>query len=139
MTPHDLAKLHARCFETPRPWSETEFTNLLASSSVTLYSTVHGFLLGRIAGPEAELLTLAVDPKTRRAGDGTRLLAEFEADAGRRGATDVYLEVASDNAAARALYASTGYTEAGVRPGYYQRPDGTRVDALVLRKPLGRS
>ena len=37
----------------------------------------------------------------------------------------MFLEVAEDNAAARALYDALGFEEVGVRPGYYERPGGT--------------
>ena len=49
-----------------------------------------------------------------------------------RGATRVFLEVAEDNLAARALYERTGFVEAGRRPGYYAAADGGRRDALLL-------
>jgi len=45
----------------------------------------------------------------------------------------VMLEVRADNAAALALYGSTGYRVLTRRRGYY-RPDG--VDALVMRRTL---
>jgi ribosomal-protein-alanine N-acetyltransferase len=54
------------------------------------------------------------------------------AGAAARGATRLFLEVADDNAAALALYARAGFSEAGRRPGYYARPDGVRQDALIL-------
>ncbi|MEM8581089.1 MAG: ribosomal protein S18-alanine N-acetyltransferase [Pseudomonadota bacterium] len=136
MTPRDLADLHARCFVTPRPWSEAEFTAILSGAGALLYTLEHGFLLGRIAGPEAELLTISVDPERRRAGYGSRLLAEFEEDARNRGAIEVFLEVAANNSAARQLYASAGYVKTGVRQKYYRQPDGAKTDALILSKAL---
>ena len=52
--------------------------------------------------------------------------------ASRRGeARKVFLEVAEDNAAARALYAKLGFQEIGRRRAYYKRPGGA-VDALTL-------
>ena len=51
---------------------------------------------------------------------------------------DKFLEVARTNAAGRALYASAGYRQAGIRRGYYTIPGGARIDALVLSKPLTR-
>jgi ribosomal-protein-alanine N-acetyltransferase len=54
------------------------------------------------------------------------------AGAAAQGATRLFLEVADDNAAALALYARAGFSEAGRRPGYYARPDGGRQDALIL-------
>lgn len=135
MTPADLAALHARCFTTPRPWSEADFAELIASPLVFLLTAPQGFLLGRVVAGEAELLTVAVAPEARRTGTGRLLLAHFAEAARARAADCAFLEVAQDNAAARALYAGAGWQEAGRRKGYYRTPDGERVDALVLTLP----
>ena len=82
------------------------------------------------------MLTLAVDPAHQRQGHGQKLLASFEAEAMKRGAQVAFLEVAEDNTAARALYQSAGYSESGRRPAYYHPPQGAKIAALVLRKPL---
>ena len=67
MTPEDLAALHARCFDSPRPWSADEIASLLAGRGTFLLEAPHGFLMGRAIAGEAELLTVAVDPQARRA------------------------------------------------------------------------
>jgi ribosomal-protein-alanine N-acetyltransferase len=56
---------------------------------------------------------------------------ELMAEAHRRGARHVLLEVAADNVPAQKLYASYGFDIVGVRRGYYQ-PSNT--DALVMRR-----
>ncbi len=84
-------------------------------------------------GPQADVLTLAVDPAHWGQGIGTALLCALVDEAGRRGHTEVMLEVRKDNPRARALYLRHGFTEIGVRRGYYQ-PSG--VDAVVMRKEL---
>jgi ribosomal-protein-alanine N-acetyltransferase len=53
------------------------------------------------------------------------------AEAHRRGAPQVALEVAADNVVAQRLYERRGFTVTGVRRAYYQ-PSGT--DALVMIK-----
>jgi N6-L-threonylcarbamoyladenine synthase len=58
-----------------------------------------------------------------------RLIAE----ARRREATDMFLEVRADNPVAQALYASLGFETIDRRRAYYQ-PDG--VDAIVMRAAL---
>ena len=137
MTPEALAALHARAFtDTPRPWTAAEFTAFLAEPSTILVAGPDGFALGRIAGPEAELLTLAVEPMARRRGTGRRLVAAFEGEAARRGAAEALLEVAATNQPARALYAVLGYAEVGRRRGYYRRAGAPAIDALVLAKAL---
>lgn len=137
MSPAALAALHAACFRRPRPWTEAEFAALLAGPGVILVTDAAGFALGRAAGGEAELLTLAVIPEARRRGLGRALLVRFEAEARARGAAEVFLEVAADNLPARALYARAGYGQAGRRRGYYAAgPEGPATDALVLRRSL---
>lgn len=137
--PEALAALHARCFTVPRPWSTAEFADLVAAPGVFLLTDGQGFALGRIVADEAELLTLAVVPETRRQGTGRALMARFDAAARAGGADHAFLEVAADNAAARALYARCGWAEAGRRPRYYATGDGRAVDALILTKFLGPS
>ena len=51
-----------------------------------------------------------------------------------QGAHAAVLEVAVDNAAARALYHQVGFAEVGRREAYYRRPGGVRVDACLLRQ-----
>jgi len=138
MTPEALAALHALAFtEAPRPWTALEFATLLEEPSTLVAARDRGFALGRVAGPEAELLTLAVHPEARRRGLGRALVDAFEEAAAARGAAEVLLEVAVTNAAARALYGGLGYVAVGRRPGYYRRAAAPPVDALVLRRELG--
>jgi ribosomal-protein-alanine N-acetyltransferase len=84
-------------------------------------------------GPQADVVTLAVDPAHWSRGTGTALLTALVDEAARRGCTEVLLEVRKDNARARRLYLREGFAEVGIRRGYYQ-PSG--VDAIVMRKEL---
>lgn len=137
MTPEALAALHARCFvDTPRPWTADEFALVLRLPTTLATFRPEGMALGRAAGPEAELLTLAVAPEARGRGVGATLVAAYEAAALERGAEESFLEVAETNAPARALYDRLGYRPAGRRPGYYARRGAPAVAALVLRKGL---
>lgn len=136
MTPAELARLHAACFTTPRPWSEAEFAGFLSSRLVFLLTEPGGFLLGRVIADEAEILTLAVDPGLRRAGIGRRLVTAFLSESARRGASSAFLEVAAGNAPARALYAAAGFGESGRRRGYYTSPGGVAEDAVVMARGL---
>ncbi|MDO5605718.1 MAG: GNAT family N-acetyltransferase [Paracoccus sp. (in: a-proteobacteria)] len=129
MTPDDLARLHSACFSIPRPWTADEFAALISDPRNFLLCADQGFLLGRAVLDEAELLTLAVAPAARRRGIGADLLARFRTIAAGRGAGTAFLEVASDNTAARALYQRGGWVQAGRRAGYY----GPGIDALILR------
>lgn len=134
--PAAMAVLHARCFPDMRGWRTEEFAALLAESGVIAATAPSGFALARVAADEAELLTIAVDPDRRGAGQGGALLAEVLAGAAARGAARVFLEVAADNHAALSLYDRAGFTTCGRRRGYYRRPGGA-VDALIMARDIG--
>lgn len=136
MTPNQLAELHAQCFTTPRPFTETEFTDFLRAPSTLLIIRSRGFAMGRVIADEAELLTLAVDPEHRRCGTGRALLSGFETAAATRDAAAIFLEVAADNQSALTLYLAAGYTESGRRRGYYTGPDHIHTDAILMKKQL---
>ena len=83
-------------------------------------------------GGQADVLTMAVAAGRWGRGIGSALLRALLAEAARRGCAEVYLEVRVDNPRAQQLYRRHGFTDAGLRRGYYQ-PSGT--DALVMRRP----
>ncbi|OYX58283.1 MAG: ribosomal-protein-alanine acetyltransferase [Brevundimonas subvibrioides] len=125
-----LADLHAAAFDAP--WPAKAFADLLGQAGVFLEGEADGFVLIRTVADEAEILTLAVRPAARRKGLGARLLRAATVRAAAIGATRMFLEVAEDNAPARALYGALGFEAAGRRPRYYPRADGPAVDALLL-------
>ena len=129
-----LAQIHARAFEVA--WDASTFLGLLDQAGVFGLETTNGFILMRGVVDEAEILTLAVRPEARQTGLGAALVEAGAREAARRGATRLFLEVAEDNVAGRALYARTGFMEAGRRAAYYARSDGSPIDALVLSRDL---
>ncbi len=86
----------------------------------------------RVAADEAEILSIGVEPAARRTGLGAALVARAAEAAHASGARTLFLEVATGNAAARALYGGFGLREAGRRKAYY----GAGEDALILRADL---
>jgi [ribosomal protein S18]-alanine N-acetyltransferase len=133
-----LAALHRLCFADI--WDAAAFTSLLCSpgsvASIAVADEPAGFLLWRLLGEEAEIISLGVQPRCRRSGIAGTLLADACAEAVAGGATSLVLEVALDNLPARAFYAAQGFAEVGTRPGYYRRPGAASADALILRRPL---
>jgi ribosomal-protein-alanine N-acetyltransferase len=129
-----LARLHAAAFATP--WDESAFGALLAQSGVFAEADEDGFILCRVVADEAEILTVAVHPDARRGGVGTRLVRAAARRASAGGAARLFLEVADDNVAARALYDRAGFVVAGRRKGYYARDNGPRADALIMSLDL---
>lgn len=137
MTPDALAALHARAFTSPPPWPARSFAELLANPHVFLIAQPLGFAFGRVVIDECELLTIATDPQARRQGIARHVMGEFVDEARARGAAMIHLEVAADNAPARALYAAFGFVETGRRRNYYAATATEPArDALNLCKAL---
>jgi len=135
--PFDLvvaAALHAGCFDTA--WNEAAIAELLAMPG-SFGALAHvgdqpaGLVLVLAVGGEAEILTLGVLPRFRRCGVAGRLLAWVADRLSRAGCQRLLLEVAEDNAAARAFYGKLGFVQIGRRPSYYRRTAGTEP-AVVL-------
>ncbi len=138
------AALHAEAFVPlgERGWTRQDMAELLASPGVAgvlleIDDADVGMAIFRVVADEAELVTIAVRAAERRRGAGRALL---EAALGRvraAGARTMFLEVAADNPAARALYGLSGFCEVGRRPAYFQRGDDhPRADAFVMRLDL---
>lgn len=136
MSPADMAALHAVGFAHARPWSRTEFAELLAHPGCFVTGSVDCFALVRVVLDEAELLTIATHPTRLRQGLARACMAGWQTTAHVRGATRAFLEVAADNAPAIALYLSGGFETCGTRAGYYRRKDARTVDALVMARTL---
>ena len=134
--PAALARVHAAAFPESRGWSATEIAKLISHHTTLCLGDDRAFLLGRIVGDEAEILTIATSPDHRRKGHAKRLLSNFFKIASERGVTSAFLEVAADNRPARALYETSGFEEVGLRAAYYARPSDPPVDALLLRRAL---
>jgi ribosomal-protein-alanine N-acetyltransferase len=83
---------------------------------------------------QADVLTLAVATGHWGNGIGSALLEALLAEASGRRCAEVFLEVRTDNTRAQRLYRRHGFTEIGIRRGYYQ-PSG--ADAIVMRLALG--
>ncbi|GIW53511.1 MAG: hypothetical protein KatS3mg081_2866 [Gemmatimonadales bacterium] len=92
-----------------------------------------GYVFARVAGGEAEVLNLAVDPEHRLRGVGRSLLEQIIDRVARRGASLLFLEVRASNTEAQAFYRKMGFRQVGRRPNYYDRP---REDALILAREI---
>jgi len=81
---------------------------------------------------EAELQLIATSEMYRRCGRGRKILDDLLAEAKKRGAEKVFLEVRVSNAPAMLLYLKAGFVGLYVRSRYYA--DGE--DAVVMKKEL---
>lgn len=137
----EIAALHARLFDPA--WDAASIISSIehpASASfiaqVREPAVLAGFVIGRIAADEAEIISIGVAPEWQKRGVGRRMVEGLVRAARRAEVKRVFLEVATDNLAAGALYTSLGFVPAGGRKGYYKRPDGTNVDAIILSLDL---
>ena len=121
----------------PRPWSEAIWREELRSP-LGLYlvleegGAVSGHIGVKRVADEAHIMTLAVRPERRRRGFARALIGTALEDPASAGVRRVYLEVRPSNVAARTLYDSLGFVQAGARPGYYGDED-----ALLLTLDVG--
>jgi len=136
-----LASVHAACFA--EAWTADAFAGLLASPGCIALvarrptsedARPAGMILARVAGDDCEVITIGVHPEARRQGIATLLLDHACAPALGLGATRQVLEVGTQNAPARGLYAALGFAECGKRPGYYGAAGG---DAVILARSIG--
>ena len=121
-------------------WSRQMLEGELAAQPRSRYYLVadqDGVLAGYagllVAATQADVLTLAVAADRWGQGTGSALLEALLAEAARRGCAEVFLEVRTDNTRAQRLYRRYGFSQIGIRKGYYQ-PSG--ADALVMRRDL---
>ena len=110
-----MARLHAAAFTQSRSWSADEFASLLSSPLCFSVGNTKCFALIRVVAGEAELLTIATHPDYLRQGLAVQCMKMWQEQARLRGAAKAFLEVAADNAPARALYVKCGFEDCGTR------------------------
>jgi len=123
------------------PWSQAQFKEEIAGLGGTrqfILALKDGSIIGYAgimvvaAGVPADLLTIAILPDFRGQGIAQEMLAELENWAKAKGATEVILEVDTNNKNAIRLYKFVQYEEISTRANYY----ALGVDALIMRKEL---
>ncbi|MEU1386492.1 MULTISPECIES: ribosomal protein S18-alanine N-acetyltransferase [unclassified Nonomuraea] len=98
----------------------------LADDEIVAYAGI------AVAADQADVQTIAVLEKHQGTGFGSAMLTELLAEARRRGAREIFLEVRADNPRAQAVYRHFEFEEIGTRRRYYD--DGT--DAIMMRRKL---
>jgi len=132
-----VGAIEASSFTTP--WRSATFRTLLDRPGAVLRvleappMAVGGYAVLWCIQDQGELANIAVAPQLRDMGLGGYLLDQMTVEALGRGVESLYREVRVSNARARAMYASRGFQEIGVRRDYYEKP---REDARVLMKRL---
>jgi ribosomal-protein-alanine N-acetyltransferase len=128
----DLDVLHSierECF-TSEAYTREQLAYLLGSPNALCFvakdgSETVGFIIGMKENygkiTVGHIITIDVSSRHRRTGVGLQLLDKLEQEFLGKGVKTVYLEVRTDNRAARKLYAKKGYTELEPLEDYYAK------------------
>ena len=134
-----LAQLHGESFH--RGWGEGEFEAMLTERNTLVHRLkvgrqLVGFAVSRMAADEAEILSIAVAASHRGRGLSRNLLLTHLGHLAGHGVRKMFLEVEENNQPARRLYERAGFSVAGRRERYYQKPGGEHLNALLMRRDL---
>ncbi|WP_282021630.1 GNAT family N-acetyltransferase [Ruegeria faecimaris] len=132
MTPEELANTHAAAFTQSRPWTATEFAELLQNRFTHIVGDAQSFALFQVIADEAELLTIATHPTVQRQGLARKRMVEWHAAAKKLGAIRAILDVSIANQPAITLYKHCGYRVCGTRKNYYTVENNQKIDAIVM-------
>ena len=122
------------------PWTRGNFIDALAAGYDARRLEVGGELAGYfivMAGvEEMHLLNITVAPACQRCGHARYMLEAIVALCRHKQAHQLWLEVRGSNERARRIYRQFGFTDIGLRKGYYPAPHGQREDAIVMGLPI---
>jgi [ribosomal protein S18]-alanine N-acetyltransferase len=144
--PSDFEVLHAIdqvCFPKTIAYGRREMKSYLQSEGsrcivAEIPGMIAGFILTECAGEIAHIVTLDVLEPFRRQSVGSLLLRAAEREAASRGVTSMYLETATTNKAAIALWKKHGYRETGTIENYYGRGQNAfEMQKFLCRMPEG--
>lgn len=124
-----IAHLHALCFPD-KPWSESDFMDL-KKSGCEIVASDNGFIVWRVTGDEAEIITIGVAPDARQNGIAGAMILLMEQELKKNSVVNVFLEVSEVNIPAKNLYKKYGFSVVGTRPKYYNG-----IDAIIMKKKL---
>jgi len=121
------------------PWTRGNFNDALATGNICkVYEAANGIVGYAVLMPaldEVHLLDISIASAHQRTGLGEKLLNDMLLLARELKFERAILEVRRSNLAANALYSKTGFSEIGVRRGYYPA-DNAREDAIVMEYKL---
>ena len=132
-----LYQIDQSCFPPGIAYGRSEMRSYLRSKGAFCLvaeagGSTGGFIVTEQSAELAHIVTLDVLESFRRMGIGSRLLEAAEQAAAARGARLMYLETATTNKAAIALWKKHGYRETGRIKDYY----GRGLDAFEMQRLL---
>lgn len=125
----------------PFPWTRGNFLDSISSGYETWVlrdsnGVLNGYFLLMLSVDDAHLLNITVRRELQGQGLGLVLLDKAKAIAKERKLGAILLEVRPSNTRAEKIYRRYGFTQIGIRKGYYPAPNNTREDAIVMKLPL---
>lgn len=117
----EIVKMEADYFTDK--WSENSVKLQIENKKVIVIKfgeIILGYCIFMIAADEGEILRIATCKNIRKAGLGKKLLSSVICEMKESGVNEVFLEVRAGNESAIALYKSIGFSEIGIRKGYYK-------------------
>lgn len=121
----------------PNPWSKNSFEREIETNKFARYLVAKkdGIVIG-YAGmwlilDEGHITNIAVHPEYRGVGAGSLLLEGLIEICRIEAISKLTLEVRKSNLVAQALYKKYGFTEEGIRKGYY---GDNKEDAIIMWK-----
>ena len=139
--PAVMAMEQAACLHPIHAWSEENYRSSLKAGYWLRVRCARD--TGKIVAicvamngvEEVHLLNIAVDRAYHGQGMARDVLGTLYERCRTVQAPSLWLEVRPCNMPARALYASEGFIEIGIRKNYYPAPQG-REDALVMKRDI---
>lgn len=132
-TSHDYA---IECAAHRYPWSQAVLESC-QTDAYWRFSLVHeqqsiGYLIAHHVLDEVTLMNVAVAPKWQGQGYGRQLVSHLIAQCRAAEILKIWLEVRVSNKPAIQLYDRLGFTQEGIRKGYYPTHEQPE-DALVMQ------
>jgi len=131
-----IYEIDQKCYPSEMAYSRREFRwylRLPAAEGIVaeVRGEIAGFILTACFEHTGHIITIDVLPEFRRARVGTKLLHAAEESLTARGAKDIELETAINNAAAIEFWNRHGYLTRGILKNYY--PGGLAAYAMMKR------
>ncbi|MEZ7503004.1 ribosomal protein S18-alanine N-acetyltransferase [Psychrobacter sp. Arc29] len=128
-------------------WSYQTLLELLEKDSINMLvvytqdksakSNVIGYCLYQMVFEQAEILRIGTHPDYQRQGIASQIIDKLHKVLQSNQVESLLLEVRADNHAAIALYKKQSFTVIHRRKGYYQSPNQSAVDALIMQHVYG--
>ena len=123
----------------PDKWSERAVLDTLENEQTICLTAekagrLIGYLFAYVAADETDIARVAVLKESRKQGVGSELMKELKKVGQEQELKKLLLDVRRSNTAARAFYKKHGFTEDGVRPGFYEKPE---EDAVLMSCEIG--